>query len=952
MDISTAVRAIFTTGGVHELRIPKAGRFRTISGYFDNPDALATEAAKLDTQGYPAVYITANPCLPALLARSANAVQPYADTTTGDHHIARRRLLPIDLDPDRPTGIPSTDGEHETAGARAVVIRDHLAGLGWPDPVFMDSGNGAYLLYPIDLPNDDASLTLVKDCLEALGRRFDDDAVHVDRTMCNASRIIRVPGTTNRKGSGTPDRPHRRARIISAPDAMTPVSVELLTALADEVRQAPQDAGGGEDRRRTPAPDNFWSSVPSGEFDIQAWLDRYLPAADGPRTQDGKTVWILPICPFNSDHSRGEAYVGQMPSGALYAGCQHDSCTWKWQELREHFEPAATRSAKAATGDQSTQRNTEAPVGRDIDVTNPAEAAAWLRGNIGRGALSGLFDRSGGIAFIAREGEAGYVPPRRKGDDDGPAQVRPVTAAGLAAYVDARYRCFKLVKVDNDYEPKPALFPSESARRVVDLPDPALRPGLRQLAGVTHTPIVRTDGSVMDTPGYDPATRLYYLPEAGVTVPPVPDVPTGEQVKAAVALLDEMTAGFPWKSDYDRANYYGVLLTPLLRALAPPPYKLVVFDAPQQGSGKTLLAQLAQILHGGVLRGGVQHQDDPEMRKVITTILDCTTGAVVIFDNLTGMLDSPVLAGLLTSNEWNDRVLGATREVHAINDRLWTATANNLAVGIDMVRRTLWVGIDPQMPRPQDRTGFTITDLPGWTRAHRGDLLHALLVLVRAWVVAGRPVKPARSSDSFANWVQTVDGILANAGVPGRFDDPGAAKQEAGEQDDEWGDFLAAVYAVFADRAWTTNELLARVSTLGKFDAAAAPMIPLESLPESLAEKAARHVRGPAGIAVSLGRWLMNRDGRFVGEFAVKGAGKDRKDKRLWRVVRLSPESQTGVAGVAGDSSGPHAYARNDSTTDSDETVDSPTPTVSSNTGNTGNPVGWPGWAADGYDRE
>src|SRR5690606_22139236 len=290
-----------------------------------------------------------------------------------------------------------------------------------------------------------------------------------------------------------------------------------------------------------------------------------------------------------------------------------------------------------------------------------------------------------------------------------------------------------------------------------------------------------------------------YLPDPGLVVPPVPEQPTGEQVRAAVALLDEMTAGFPWLADHDRANYYGLLLTPLLRSIVPPPYKLFVIGAPQQGSGKSLLASVARILLGGVFRAEMP-EDQAELRKQVTTILSMTTGPVVVFDNVTGTLDSPVLAGLLTSADWDDRRLGANEMVNALNDRVWVVTANNLLVGLDQVRRTIWITIDPQMPRPEQRTGFAITDLERWARERRGDILAALLTLIRAWIAAGRPVQPARTSDGYARWIQTVDGILTHAGVPGRFADPASARQQTGEEDDEWAEFLAAAHAVFGER--------------------------------------------------------------------------------------------------------------------------------------------------------
>ena len=208
------VEFLFTPGGVHQLRaLDVGGRKRTDSGYFTDPAALARAAGQLvSTSG--SIYMTVNPVIPALLARSPDLVTPYAKDTTVDRDVLCRRWLFIDLDPKRPKGIPSTDAEHAAALAKAAQIIKALTADRWAYPAVMDSGNGAALFYRIELPNDDASLDLIKRCLAELGRRF-DDAVEVDQTGCNASRIIRVPGTINRKGHGTPEQPHRPARMLS-----------------------------------------------------------------------------------------------------------------------------------------------------------------------------------------------------------------------------------------------------------------------------------------------------------------------------------------------------------------------------------------------------------------------------------------------------------------------------------------------------------------------------------------------------------------------------------------------------------------------------------------------------------------------------------------------------------------------------------------------------------------
>jgi hypothetical protein len=90
--------------------------------------------------------------------------------------VTRRCWLLIDTDPSRPTGISSTDDEHEAALAKAHTIRAYLSSRGWSEPIFADSGNGAHLLYAIDLSNDDEARLLIERLLRGLASRFDDSA--------------------------------------------------------------------------------------------------------------------------------------------------------------------------------------------------------------------------------------------------------------------------------------------------------------------------------------------------------------------------------------------------------------------------------------------------------------------------------------------------------------------------------------------------------------------------------------------------------------------------------------------------------------------------------------------------------------------------------------------------------------------------------------------------------
>ncbi len=112
--IRKALTLLCEPGEVAELRILHTGRTGTVSGYFNDVEAMAQAAAQWSGRA-PGVYVTLNPCSAALLARAANRLIDRAQQTTSDVDIVQRRWLPIDFDPVRPAGISSTTGEHDAA---------------------------------------------------------------------------------------------------------------------------------------------------------------------------------------------------------------------------------------------------------------------------------------------------------------------------------------------------------------------------------------------------------------------------------------------------------------------------------------------------------------------------------------------------------------------------------------------------------------------------------------------------------------------------------------------------------------------------------------------------------------------------------------------------------------------------------------------------------------------
>jgi hypothetical protein len=321
-------------GEVREIRIPDVKRdgptrlYRRQSGYVDCPDKAAAALKYFTPEDAEAVFVTLNPVNPALLSRAQNRLVD-AKSTTGDADIVARRHLLIDCDPNRPTGISSTATEMQAACQRRDEVRAALTELyDWPNPgVSMMSGNGAALLYRIDLPNDDDATHLVSRVLTALDTFFSDEQVTIDTSVSNASRLTKIAGTFAAKGDPSEERPWRQA-LATYPENAAVVSRELLEIVAGEAPLPP------------PAPATRQPATASHQNRQRPWSMQELLATNG--LQATSTHWnrgmvyTLDRCLTSEDHTDGARLI-EMSSGAIAYRCHHARCQDKgWAYLREH----------------------------------------------------------------------------------------------------------------------------------------------------------------------------------------------------------------------------------------------------------------------------------------------------------------------------------------------------------------------------------------------------------------------------------------------------------------------------------------------------------------------------------------------------------------------------------------------------------------------------------------
>ena len=343
-EITHALHLWFQAGDVFEVRVLDAvsadyRREHIESGYFDYEHISAVPEALKRLLSFRGVYVTVNPVNPDLLARAVNRLRPAGrNPTTADTDIVRRRWLLIDCDPRRASGVSSSNSEHESALAKAREIRDGLSSLGWPDPIMTDSGNGAQLMYRIELPADDGEL--VRRVIGEIAKASSEQ-VAIDTSVHNPARIWRLPGTMNCKGDSIPERPHRMARILEEPQDIVSVSREQMQ---DIVSYQSEDT-------QTDGPDDEWKhTMPA--FDLDSWIAQYCPELGSPQPWKGGRKWIFPVCPFNEAHTNKSAVLIQEPSGAVAFKCHHNGCSGNdWRALRELREPGCCDRREEANSD-------------------------------------------------------------------------------------------------------------------------------------------------------------------------------------------------------------------------------------------------------------------------------------------------------------------------------------------------------------------------------------------------------------------------------------------------------------------------------------------------------------------------------------------------------------------------------------------------------------------------
>lgn len=401
-----------------------------------------------------------------------------------------------------------------------------------------------------------------------------------------------------------------------------------------------------------------------------------------------------------------------------------------------------------------------------------------------------LFARDGALVRVTRE-------------HGGEPVIRPHTAATLRVRL-ATFARF----VDRDGD---GILPPDAI--TLGILEAAEWPGVRQLAGITESPTMRADCSISQTPGYDPATRLLYLPT--IDFPHVPDAATREECAELLRFAwVETSYDFPYRglgyADPDALDHdpdgvhrfisaracpdaWGVVTaigTILARPAISGDCPAIAFDSAGPGTGKGMQVDVVCLSTIGRVPSkltwpgrGEKSETDTEVGKRLDGKI-LAGSAVIVWDEVLGAFGGPAINNALTCGGRTEvRPLG-TSVIQTLPYRaVMLAAGNNITCRDNTHRRILVPRLESPDANPEEHKGWRCADLRASVAGLRARIATAILTIIRGYHAAGRPDVGLPSWGGYEDWASLVASAIVWAGGGNVFGcrptmDPDARNEE------------------------------------------------------------------------------------------------------------------------------------------------------------------------------
>lgn len=539
-----------------------------------------------------------------------------------------------------------------------------------------------------------------------------------------------------------------------------------------------------------------------------------------------------------------------------------------WDKACKEKEEIDLRQADLAREEEDIEKDLEKPLaesnlpeieiipGEIHELTNKAE-------NLLEKNASGIYQRGGRLVRVVQEKTKPNKSKRHK-------EIKRSGEALLIAEVDPTHVCELLSKLakwvrfdERTQDLKQKDCPDKIARTLIsrrewDLP---------VLVGIIQAPTLREDGSILEKPGYDEETGLFFNP-GKTNFLPIPVSPSKDDAIDALNIVVDILKDFPFENNESRSVSISAILTGLIRkSIRTAP--LHGYTSPKMGTGKSLLADIVGLIATGQTNTVIPHaENEAEEKKRLLAVLS-EGDPIICFDNIERPFGSPSLCSVLTQENFKDRLLGVNRSLSVPTNSTFLATGNNLTFIGDISTRAILCRLDPQCEKPEER--FFETDLKKYIPENRGKLVQACLTILRAYHIAGRPKQKIAQFGRFEDWSDWVRSALVWLGL----EDPCKSRKEIENADPvrvALGSFLASWYASLGNLSYTTKKVIEKAK---------------EHHPELLeALKEIAPDRNNSINSRSLGNTLASFKGRIENSYRLEYTGVY-QNAATWRVIEV-----------------------------------------------------------------
>jgi hypothetical protein len=492
--------------------------------------------------------------------------------------------------------------------------------------------------------------------------------------------------------------------------------------------------------------------------------------------------------------------------------------------------------------------------------------------------------RAGSLHEIANDAETGLIAadipfyvrggdlvrsivedvPASKGRRTRVARLRPVSVDMMRDHLS---RVVRFEKYDGRAKKMVAADPPHDVAKTVLARDGDWK--FRHLRGVITSPTLRPDGSLLALPGYDPSSALLLVDPPPMSA--IPEQPIHEDAAAAIKLLDELLCEFPFVDARSRSVALSGLITPVARG-AMQVVPLHIYDAPESGSGKSYLIDVASTIATGeiapVIAAG-RNEEETEKRLAAELM---TGQPIISIDNLNGDLSGDFLCQAIERPIIKPRILGRSETKRIENTVTFFGNGNNIRLVGDIVRRVIRGSLDANVERPELRS-FRRDPVKA-VLENRGSYIAAVLTIVRAYIAAGCP-NPCPPLASFSDWSLLVRSPLVWLGYADPVDTMDATRAD----DPSRGNLRAVVAAwlrvIGPNKPTTAGEIIATASRTADD-------------PERILNSAISAVATSPGKseleAMKFGRWLSRNKGRVIDSMKIFGERNTHSKQQVWWV--------------------------------------------------------------------